>query len=87
MYIKYIVYVSPPVYLPITLNTNSNLTLPLLLHYTSIHRSVISPVTPFSVVRIERRAMFYYDLAALLSSVLKLRGGVAMRWAGANMYF
>ena len=52
-----------------------------------MYRSVISPVTPFSVVRIERRAMFYYDLSALLSSVLKLRGGVAMRWAGANMYF
>ena len=43
-------------------------------------KSVISPVAPFSVAPVQRRAMFYYDLAALLSSVLRLRGGVAMRW-------
>jgi hypothetical protein len=43
-------------------------------------KSVISPVAPFSVAKQPRRAMYFYDLAALLSSVLRLRGGIATRW-------
>lgn len=45
-------------------------------------KSIISPVTPFSVAKPQRRAMYFYDLGALLSSVLRLRGGVALRWTG-----
>lgn len=43
-------------------------------------KAIISPVAPFGVAPVQRRAMYYYDLAALLSSVLKLRGGVAVKW-------
>ena len=48
-------------------------------------KALISPVAPFSVAgggeRVEKQALFYYDLAALLSSVLRLRGGVTLKWA------
>jgi hypothetical protein len=42
--------------------------------------SIISPVAPFQVTPVKSKALYRYDLAALLSSVLKLQGGVAIPW-------
>ena len=43
--------------------------------------TTISPIDPFSVAKVEKRAMYHYDLAALLSSVMKLHGGFALKSA------
>lgn len=44
--------------------------------------AVISPVAPFAVAEQPRKAMYKYDLAALLSSILTLPGGLALKaWA------
>lgn len=45
--------------------------------------SVISPITPFSVAEMESKALYRYDLSALLSSLLRLNGGIFLRWMGA----
>eukprot|EP00981_Chlorochromonas_danica_P007085 scaffold1551_cov164-Ochromonas_danica.AAC.13 len=45
--------------------------------------SVISPITPLSVVEIESKALYRFDLSALLSSLLRLNGGICTRWMGA----
>ena len=42
--------------------------------------SVISPVEPFAVTETSSKALYKYDLSALLSSMLRLNGGIAMRW-------
>ena len=44
--------------------------------------SVISPVEPFQVTPIRSRALYRYDLAAFLSAMLKLQGGIAVPWRG-----
>lgn len=43
--------------------------------------SVISPLQPFQVVEQSNKALYKYDLSALLSSLLQLTGGIAVpRW-------
>ena len=50
--------------------------------YIWVHfNTTISPIDPFSVAKVEKRAMYHYDLAALLSSVMKLHGGFALKSA------
>lgn len=43
--------------------------------------SVISPIDPFYVSEPPSRALYRYDVSVLLSSLLRLNGGVALRWA------
>lgn len=42
--------------------------------------SVISPVEPFSVIERRSKALFKYDVSGMLSTLLRLNGGIAMRW-------
>jgi len=46
----------------------------------------ISPVPPFAVTEVRTDALYHYDLSALLSSVLRLNGGIMQgpwgRWVG-----
>lgn len=42
--------------------------------------SVISPVTRFDVTPKKTKTLYHYDLSALLSSILQLKGGLALRW-------
>jgi hypothetical protein len=46
--------------------------------------SVISPVAPFAVSERRSKGLFKYDMAVLLSSLLRLNGGIAMRWTQYN---
>jgi len=74
-----------PLQAPIDIDLGSDCRLESLVlsdsHAWVRFKAIISPViAPFKVAPVQRRAMYYYDLAALLSSVLKLRGGVAVKW-------
>lgn len=42
--------------------------------------SIISPMQPFAVVESTNKALYKYDLSALLSSLLQLTGGIAVPW-------
>eukprot|EP01041_Mallomonas_annulata_P010927 gene10927-22810_t len=44
-------------------------------HITVKARTVVYPVPPFAVTPVVRRALYRYDLAALLSSLLRVKGG------------
>lgn len=46
--------------------------------------TVISPLSPFSVAEVKTRALYRYDLSKLLSSLLRLNGGIAMKWRGSG---
>lgn len=73
-----------PLQAPIDIDLGSDCRLESLVlsdsHAWVRFKAIISPVAPFGVAPVQRRAMYYYDLAALLSSVLKLRGGLAVKW-------
>ena len=42
--------------------------------------SIISPIEPFAVIESRRKALYRYDLSVMLSNLLRLNGGIAMRW-------
>lgn len=45
--------------------------------------TIISPLVPeFGVAVPTKKALYRYDLAALLSKLLALQGGIATRWLG-----
>eukprot|EP00595_Chromulina_sp_UTEXLB2642_P003579 CAMPEP_0196764370 /NCGR_PEP_ID=MMETSP1095-20130614/5950_1 /TAXON_ID=96789 ORGANISM="Chromulina nebulosa, Strain UTEXLB2642" /NCGR_SAMPLE_ID=MMETSP1095 /ASSEMBLY_ACC=CAM_ASM_000446 /LENGTH=170 /DNA_ID=CAMNT_0042119723 /DNA_START=565 /DNA_END=1077 /DNA_ORIENTATION=+ len=44
----------------------------------------ISPVSPFSVAPVSKKALYRYDIGAVLSNVLRLSGGLANRWIRAS---
>lgn len=41
--------------------------------------SIISPIEPFSIIENRRKALFRYDMSVLLSNLLRLNGGIAIR--------
>lgn len=42
--------------------------------------SIISPIEPFAVIESRPKALYSYDLSVMLSNLLRLNGGIAMRW-------
>ena len=42
--------------------------------------SIISPIEPFAVIESRNRALYRFDLSVMLSNLLRLNGGIAMRW-------
>lgn len=43
--------------------------------------SIISPVQPFTVAESRTKALYHYNFAAFLSKLLRISGGVAVKWA------
>jgi hypothetical protein len=69
---------------PIDVDLGENFSLESLViankHVWLRANAVISPVAPFHVTPVESKALYQFDLAALLSNLMRLKGGIALPW-------